>query len=194
MKKVFIAVAISCLASGLYAQGVTGGLKAGANITNFTGGNFDVVKKKAIVGFHAGGWLNFSLGAISLQPELLVSTQGARIDSVSGSYDWKLVYAAVPVMLKYRSAGGFYLEAGPQFSFKISEDIENETIADFAKGLDLSAGAGLGFQTKGGFGIGARYLVGLSKVGDFELSEGGGIDPDFKNSVIQVGISFALGK
>lgn len=177
----------------IFAQNFTGGLKAGANITNFTGGNFDAVKKKAIVGFHGGGFLNFSIGAISLQPELLISTQGARIDSVSGSYDWKVTYASMPLMLRYRSSGGFYIEAGPQFSFKLGEDVKNETIEDFAKGLDLSAGAGLGFQTKGGFGIGGRYLVGLSKVGDFKPSESGGIDPDFKNSVIQVGIFFSLG-
>lgn len=193
MKKVLIVLFISFTSTALFAQGFSGGLKAGANITNFTGGNFDAVKKKAIVGFHGGGFLNFSFGALSLQPEILVSTQGARIDSVSGSFDWKVTYAAVPIMLKYRSAGGFYIEAGPQFSFKISEDVKNETIEDFARGLDLSAGAGLGFQTKGGFGIGGRYLVGLSKVGDFSLSESGGVDPDFKNSVIQLGIFFKLG-
>jgi hypothetical protein len=194
MKRMILAAGISFVCSFLQAQGLTGGLKAGANITNFNGGNFDAVKKKAIVGFNAGGWLNFSLGALSLQPELLISTQGARIDSVSGHYDWKVTYASIPVMLKYRTSSGFYLEAGPQVSFKLSEDVENRTIRDFAKNLDLSAGAGLGFQTKGGFGIGARYLVGLSKVGDFDLSNSGGIDPDFKNSVIQVGISFGFTK
>ena len=144
-----------------------------------------------MVGFHGGGFLSFSLGAISLQPEFLISTQGARIDSVNGSYDWKVTYAAVPVMFKYRSAGGFYLEAGPQFSFKLSDNVENQTIDDFANDLDLSAGAGLGLQTKGGLGIGARYLVGISKVGDFDISERNGIDPDFKNSVFQVGLSCA---
>jgi len=173
---------------------VTVGLKAGANITNFSGGDFDEVKKKAIVGFHGGGYLNFSLGAISLQPELLFSTQGARIDSVSGSYDWKVNYLTVPVMFKYRSTGGFYLEAGPQFGFKLSEDVKDQTIDAFAKDLDLSAGIGLGFQTAGGFGIGARYLAGLSKVGDFDPSETGGIDPDFKNSVLQLGIFFKISK
>ncbi len=167
-------------------------LKAGANFSNFTGGDFDAVKKKAIAGFHGGVFLNFSFGALSLQPEVLISTQGARIDSVSRSYDWKVTYATVPVLLKYRSAGGFYLEAGPQVGFKISENVSDETIEDFAKDLDLSAAAGLGFQTKGGLGIGARYLVGLSKVGDFSPQKN--IDPDFKNSVIQVGIFITLGK
>ena len=97
-------------------------------------------------------------------------------------------------MFKYRSPGGFYLEAGPQVSFKLSDNVENQSIEDFANDLDLSAGAGLGWQTKGGLGLGARYLVGISKVGDFDISESNGIDPDFKNSVIQVGISLALGK
>ena len=50
----------------------------------------------------------------------------------------------------------------------------------------------LGFQTKGGLGIGARYLVGLSKVGDFDPPKN--IDPDFKNSVIQVGAFITLGQ
>ena len=184
---------LSVLSVVLRAQ-VTVGLKAGANITNFSGGDFDEVKKKAIVGFHGGGYLNFSLGAISLQPELLFSTQGARVDSVSGSYDWKVNYLTLPVMFRYRSAGGFYLEAGPQFGFKLSEDVKNQTIDAFAKDLDLSAGIGLGFQTSGGFGIGARYLAGLSKVGDFDPSEIGGVDPDFKNSVLQLGIFFKISK
>jgi len=194
MKKT-IFVSLACLASTIiFAQNFTAGVKAGVNFSNFTGGDFESVEKKALVGFHGGGFLSFSLGAIYLQPEVLISTQGARIDSANGSYDWRITYAAVPVMFKYRSAGGFYLEAGPQFSFKISDNVENESIENFLNDLDLSAGAGLGWQTRGGLGIGARYVVGISKVGDFDISEGTGIDPDFKNSVIQVGLSLALGK
>lgn len=191
MKKTIVALCL-LITTATFAQNFSGGIKAGANFSNFTGGDFDAVKKKAIVGFHGGGFLNFSFGALSLQPELLVSTQGARIDSANRSYDWKVTYATVPVLLKFRSAGGFYLEAGPQVGFKLSENVSDETIEDFAKGLDLSAAAGLGFQTKGGLGIGARYLVGLSKVGDFDPPKN--IDPDFKNSVIQVGAFITLGK
>jgi len=191
MKKTIVALSL-LITTASFAQNFSAGIKAGANFSNFTGGDFDAVKKKAIVGFHGGGFLNFSFGALSLQPEVLVSTQGARIDSANRSYDWKVTYATVPVLLKFRSAGGFYLEAGPQVGFKLSENVSDETIEDFAKGLDLSAAAGLGFQTKGGLGIGARYLVGLSKVGDFDPPKN--IDPDFKNSVIQVGAFITLGK
>ncbi len=187
----FLLITLMIASAGM-AQDFSAGIKAGANITNFTGGNFDAVKKKAIVGFHGGGFLNFAFGGLSLQPELLVSTQGARIDSANRSYDWKVTYVTVPVMLKFGSGSGFFFEVGPQVGFKISENVTDEAIKDFAKGLDLSAAAGLGFQTKGGLGLGARYLVGLSKVGDFEPSEN--IDPDFKNSVIQLGLFITLGK
>ena len=191
MKKIIFALAV-LISTSSSAQNFSAGIKAGANFSNFSGGNFEAVKKKAIAGFHGGIFLNFSLGALSLQPEVLISTQGARIDSANKSYNWKVTYAAVPVLLKYRSAGGFYLEAGPQFSFKVGEDVSDESIKDFAKGLDLSAAAGLGLQTKGGLDIGARYLSGLSKAGEFDPPKN--IDPDFKNSVIQVGVFIKLGK
>jgi hypothetical protein len=192
MKKVFVAAFLLASVTG-FSQSLTGGLKGGVNVSNFTGGNFQNVNKKALIGFHAGGFLNIAFGGFSIQPEALVSTQGAKAEDVTGgSYDFKLTYITVPIMAKIRTGGGFYLEAGPQFGFKISEDVGNSTINDFAKNLDLSIGAGLGFQSAGGFGIGARYLAGLSKVGDF--SGVGNMDPDFKNSVIQAGIFWAFGK
>ena len=191
MKKILCAIAIlfSLSAFGQIAQF---GLKAGANISNFTGGNFDAVKKKSLVGFHGGLYLRLKFLNFSLQPEAMVSTQGARIDSVSGSYDWKITYITIPVMAQYRFGTGVYIEAGPQFGFKASEDIDNETLKDFAKGLDLSLAAGLGIRGKKGLGIGARYTVGVSKVGDFQPSNG--IDPDFKNGVIQASVYIPLSK
>jgi hypothetical protein len=189
MKKIVI-LAFLFTATTTFAQKVVFGIKAGANVSNFTGGNFEQVDKKALIGFHGGAFLNFSFVGFAIQPELMVSTQGAKIDSASGSYDWKVTYVTLPVMAQYRSPGGFFIEAGPQVGFKISDNIENKTIENFARDLDLSAAAGLGFKAKNGFGLGARYTVGLSKVGDFEPSTG--IDPDFKNGVIQASLYIPL--
>jgi hypothetical protein len=190
MKKIMIVVFL--FSSVVSMAQVQFGIKAGANVSNFNGGDFDAVKKKALVGFHGGMYLNFALGDLSLQPELMVSTQGAKIDSINGSYDWRVTYVNLPVVLQYRFESGFFLELGPQVGFKISDDMEDQTIKNFAKDLDLSAAGGLGFKSKGGFGVGARYTVGLSKVGDFEPSSN--IDPDFKNGVIQASVYFPLTK
>jgi len=177
------------LSFACYSQSVGLGLKAGANISNFSNADFGDLKSKALFSFHGGAYLNIGLGNIYIQPELLVSTIGAKLDSATGSDKLKLTYLSVPVMVKYKGASAVYFEIGPQFSFKLSEDLGNQSINNFAKDLDLSAAAGIGLQSKAGLGIGARYLVGLSKVGDFDA---GNFDPDFKNSVLQISIIIAI--
>ena len=188
MKKTVLILATILFIASAQSQGISAGLKAGVNITNFRG-DFGNVDKESMTGFHAGGFLNFRLLGISLQPELLISTAGAKLEDGSS---YKLTYLAMPIMLKYRMLLGLYFEAGPQFSFKLGEDVGDKTVNNFAKDLDLSAAIGAGIQTKKGLGVGLRYLAGLSKVGDFEATDV--LSPDFKNSVLQIGISFPLGK
>ena len=188
MKKLLVGCALLAC-TGLSAQRISGGLKAGVNISNFTDGDFESVDKESLVGFHAGGFLNVKLaGPLSLQPELLVSTAGAKYEVAGEKENFKLTYLTVPVMLKIKSPAGIFFEVGPQVGFKLGEDVGDNTIDHFAKDLDLSAGAGLGFQF-GPVGIGGRYLVGLSKVGDFDSNN---VSPDFKNSVLQLGVSLRL--
>jgi hypothetical protein len=173
-----------------FAQTFQLGIKGGVNVSNFTGGNFENIDKKSLVGFHAGGFVSFFLGDnFAIQPEVLFSSQGAKLESAGQKQNLKVSYINVPVMLKYRFNGGFYLEAGPQIGFKVNEKTDDMQIDDFAKSTDLSVAGGLGFHSSSGLGIGARYTAGLSKVGDFDT---GNIDPDFKNGVIQVSLFFTL--
>ncbi|MFT3681196.1 MAG: porin family protein [Ferruginibacter sp.] len=173
------------------AQTYSIGAKGGVNISNFTGGGdiFADVKKKAKIGYYIGGFIDFWVGSnLAIQPEVLLSTQGARIEAEGETRNLSITYINVPIVGKFKSDGGFYFEAGPQVGFKISESTPDESLDKFAKGLDLSVVAGLGFQSSAGIGFGARYIVGLSKVGSADLD-----NPDFKNSVIQVGLSFTIG-
>lgn len=172
------------------AQNFQVGLKGGGNVSNFTGGDFDDVKKKALVGIHAGAYMKFMFSQFTLQPEVMISTQGAKIDSLSGSYDWKITYVNVPIMLQYNFDGGFYVEAGPQFGFSTDQDFASSTIEDFANDLDFGAAIGLGIHNKSGLGLGARYIAGISKVGEFTPSNG--VNPDFKNSVLQLSLYIPL--
>jgi hypothetical protein len=190
MKKIIFIILMIAITNFSNAQHFQLGLKAGANVSNFTGGDFDAVKKKAMIGIHAGAYLRVKFSKLALQPEVIISTQGAKIDSVSGSYDWKTTYVNVPVMLQYYVNGGFYVEAGPQVGFATNQNFASSTIEDFANNLDLSAAVGLGIRGKSGLGVGARYTAGISKVGDFTPSNG--VDPDFKNSVLQFSVYIPL--
>ncbi len=162
------------------------GLKAGANYSNYTQQNFS---SDGLVGFHAGAVVDFKLiKNLFIQEEFLFSTQGAKIKGdLFDNQNVKVNYFTVPFLLKYRTNLGLYLEAGSQAGMRTSENIGTAQIGEFAKKLDLSAVGGLGYQSKSGFGIGVRYVAGLSKVGDFQISN---VKPDFKNSVMQASIFY----
>lgn len=187
MKKLSFTVLMVTLSTFAMAQTFSFGPKAGINISNYSGGD---INSDAKVGYHIGGLLNFGFGEIfSIQPEVLFSTQGAKVENAGSKTNYKINYLNVPVMLKFRIANGFYIEGGPQAGFRLSENIPDQSINDFAKQLDLSAGAGLGYQSDAGIGIGLRYMAGLSKVGDFS---GRDISPDFKNSVVQASLFWVI--
>lgn len=173
------------MSTTVLAQGFQFGLKAGANFSNFSGAkNANDLENSTLVGFHAGASFAFLLGDhFALQPEVLFSTQGAKVKYANVEQDFKVSYINLPVLAKYRFTGGFYIEAGPQVGFKVSEDVKNTPIEDFAKDLDLSVAAGLGYHSPIGLGFGGRYSAGLSKVGDFDF---GTSKPDYRNSNIQV--------
>ncbi len=156
------------LSVGVFAQKFQFGLKAGANLSNFTGLSWDDVDTKPILGFHGGAFLNLLFGDhFMLSPEALFSTQGAKFETVGEEdQDYKVSYLAVPVLLRYRFNGGFYVEAGPQVSFKLSENIDNQSGRKFCKrSYDLAIDAGIGWHSNSGFGIGARYVSWYFKSG-----------------------------
>jgi hypothetical protein len=187
MKKLIVTICLITISTCTFAQTFSIGPKAGVNISNYTSGN---IESDPLAGYHLGGLLNFGFGKnFSIQPEVLFSTQGAKVRRPVGEREFKISYLTIPVMFKLKTNGGFFVEAGPQIGFRTSQDVPDQTIDHFAKNLDLAVGAGIGYQTKIGLGIGARYIAGLSKVGDFS---GQNINPDFKNSVIQASIFWAI--
>jgi hypothetical protein len=193
MKKL-IFVSLLCVSFHGYSQSFTSallgrlsfGLKAGANYSNYVNTDFAT---DALVGFHAGALVNFRLTSrLSIQEEFLFSTQGAKVkEDVFGKDKINVYYMNVPFLLKYRMPLGLYVELGPQVGMRLKEDPEHTADGNFAKRLDLSAAGGIGFQTHSGFGIGARYIAGISKVGDFNISN---VKPDFRSSIVQASVFY----
>ncbi len=187
-KNVFLTLLLAVtLVSGGYAQSFKFGPKVGLNVSNYTGDN---IETEALVGMHLGGLLSFGIGNVfSIQPEVLFSTQGAKIKNNNTKYEFKTTYVSVPVMLKARTGFGLYFEAGPQVAFKTGENIGDQTISNFAENLDLAGGIGLGYQAGFGLGVGARYVQGISKVGTYDSSN---LKADVKNSIVQVSLFWAI--
>ena len=92
-------------------------------------------------------------------------------------------------MVKLQSpGGGIYVEAGPQFGLKVSDKISG--VNTDVKNLDVGLAAGIGYHSSAGLGVGVRYIAGLSKVGDIDF--GGGVNPDYKNSTVQISVFYTI--
>ncbi len=119
-----------------------------------------------------------------------------RNKSINSSYS---ILYLLCIMLQWKSAGGVYLETGPEPAYLIKgkQDGPGSTEADNKSNFDnfdLAWGAGIGFMSRMGLGIGARYNFGLTNT----IEDGGGNNspnngPELKNSVIQVGLSWRFG-
>lgn len=201
MKKLILAVILFASVQG-YAQTTTSdqsfgkkimnklefGIKAGTNVSNFN--NFGL-PTDPLIGFHGGLTVSYKFtDHLMVQQDFLFSTQGAKLKGgVLGRQDLKLSYFLVPITLKYRTSSGFYVEAGAQAGIKVKEQVVGFTGTDFAKKVDVAAVGGIGYQSKMGLGIGARYVYGLSKVGDVGNIF---VNNDFKNTTIQASLFYVF--
>ncbi len=187
----FLSLLIVCLLTITSFAQVSVGAKAGLNVSNLKGfDDIEGLKTNALVGFHLGGFATFNLGRnFAIQPELLFSTQGAKLEGAGNEENLKLNYFNIPVMIKFLTNSGFYVEAGPQLGFKVNtlDDKDWDDLDDEIKNSDAAACFGLGFQpTKSPFGIGARYNVGLGKVA--ELEDFNDDNVDIKSGVFQLSL------
>lgn len=194
MKKNILMVVMVFTVGFVNAQGkedMAFGIKGGLNISTITNADVDGVNSKSLVGFHVGFFGEFVLSdKFSIQPEVLYSTQGTKIEFEGIKGDLKLDYIAIPVMAKYYVADSFSLELGPQIGFLVSAKAksggESEDVKDELKSTDVSLNFGLGYDITENFMIGARYNLGLTRLQD-ELLPG---EDESKNSVFQISIGY----
>jgi len=143
-------------------------IKAGVNLADLKleGVNNDATDMK--VGFHGGLGAHFHLAPEwALQPELLYSQEGTKV----GNDKTKLDYINIPLMLQYMFNNGFRLEAGPQFGFMVNSKYEEDdgtevNLDNVYKTPNVGIGFGLNYLSYSGLGVGARYNLGLSNIGE----------------------------
>lgn len=204
MKKILLLAGVALVSlTSLQAQEFRFGAKAGVNFANQSGDDTEFYKNKT--GFHIGGFVEIPLtDKFSVQPELLYSAQGAKIDESEDGFSfeakYKMDYINIPIMAKYYIIEGLSVEAGPQVgvlvsakaeveeSFMGESDSEEFDFKDESSTLDLGIGVGAAYRLTNGLFFSARYVLGLSNVNDFEGSD----DYKQQNRVIQLSVGFAL--
>lgn len=185
MKKLFFTFSvITFSAMGVFAQGVSGGLKGGVNFANqnYDG---DFPSPDSRTGFHAGLYLNVAFSEIlSLQPEFLYNSVGAELNNT----DFKTDYLSVPILIKFNPIPLFNIHAGPQFGFLMNAKFDDDDVKDALKGMDIGLGVGAGVDLPMGLGVTARYVFGLSDINDTDDI----VNSKITNRVFQVSATFRL--
>ncbi|WP_276504648.1 porin family protein [Terrimonas pollutisoli] len=183
MKQVFFVFATLFLSTlFVSAQETHFGLKAGLNVSSVNvspGGDYD---SKA--GLHVGGLAHIHISRhFALQPEVVYSMQGGKVDDVK----LKLNYINIPLLAQYMVDNGFRLQTGPQLGLLVSSkreagDVEVNLEDNFST-VDFSWAFGMGYLFPAGFGVDARYNLGIN-----DIYEPGAAK--LKNSVFQVGFFY----
>lgn len=161
--------------------GVKGGLNS-FNIQTDDNSGFD-----SKIGLYVGLLGHIHLNEqYAFQPELVYSMQGAK----SGNTDIKLDYINVPLLFQYMFDNGFRIQAGPQLGLLVNakaEDNSSVDIKDDFKSIDLGLSMGASYvHTSTGFGIDARYNLGLS-----DISENSSVKST--NRGLQIGVFYLFG-
>ena len=195
LKQLFTLAVMMVIAQASFGQAQLAlGLKAGLNFANVNASAPPLTTFDSRTGYHVGAFLSVKLTKFAIQPEVIFSQQGSTVKISGTSIDSNFGYVNIPVILKYYIAGGFNLQAGPQFGFLTSATgpVYNTLTSAYAsgdikstlKGSDISVGLGAGFDLPFKLSIDARYNLGISEVND-----GGSAT---KNQVFQFSLGYKL--
>ena len=184
------------------------GIKAGANWAKMDVDEFPGVNVNNKTSMHGGLFLNIPMGeSLNFQPELMYNGQGSKFSASTTvgtvttieTYAQELNYISLPLMFQVRGTKGFFIELGPQPSYLISAKQEGPGTGhtdnkEAYDKFDIAMNGGIGWTSRVGFGINARYSYGLSNV----LEDGGGDNSpndglELKNRVISVGLHYMFG-
>lgn len=202
MKKTVFLFCFSILAFAATAQQV--GLKGGATYATFKGD--DAKDYEHRLGYAAGIFYQQHLNDfIGVQLEALYTSRGAKNEFRAGSNTiedkYRYNYVDVPVLL-HLSAGGLFIDLGPQASFiakarqirEVTPDAGDTstsvktTITDHPYAIDLGYAAGIGYRGASNIGLEVRYTGGLKDIDD----EGPFVGRERRNSTIFLMLSYLL--
>jgi hypothetical protein len=152
-----------------FSQKTQFGVKAGVNLADVKD-DLAPDNTDSKVGFHVGGLAHIHLSeSFAVQPEVMLSSQGAKYTLPSYSGETQNYYINVPVLLQYM-VKGLRLQTGPQVGFLLSSKFKPSNggaegdLKDIARDVNLDWSFGAGYLTPSGLGLDARYNLGLANM------------------------------
>lgn len=208
-------MAVAVMAIAANAQ-MRFGIKTGLNFSNasakFGGEKIDDIKMR--FGGQFGVLAQFELTEnLALQPEVMYSTMGYKVEEEGAATKTKLNYLQIPVNVMYKFGSGSakpYITVGPYIGYALNGKYETEPLDDLLdeynfkqlyvepekadikfgdefgemKRLDFGVGIGAGVELEH-FQFGVNYSLGLANI-----MGGGDSDNSIKNSLFSVSAAF----
>jgi hypothetical protein len=192
MKKLFTTFLVVVLfGATAYSQGVSGGIKAGLNLSNQNvSGSGISLDTKTLAGFHGGVYLTVMFNdKLGLQPELLYSAQGSKFTIFNNTSTTKINYISIPVLLRYNVNEMISFHAGPQIGIVASAKSESGSsttdIKDDVNSTDINLALGGTIDLPMKLNFTARYCLGLSDIDKDSNSTS-------KNNTFQISVGYKL--
>jgi len=165
------------------------GIKGGLNIANLHVENSTNQDAKA--SFYLGGLAHIHVTKFfAVQPEIMYSGQGFNQTIDDTKYRARLSYINMPVLAQFMFGDGFRLESGPQLGVlaaaRQKAGSSSTDVKDLYKPLDFSWVFGLGYVTPSGFGVDARYNLGINNINDVSANK-------VNNRVFAAGVFYQFG-
>ena len=191
MKTKFLPLIIFLLiSSSLFSQGLTFGIKGGANLGKIDGHSF---KDEYNFGYHVGAFVTIGSGKWAIQPEVVfnqintdTATNFHEITQLHNVGQIQLQYLSIPIMLNYNLSNILAIQAGPQFGILMDKSknlVQNGK--DAFKSGDFSLAAGLQLKVSK-FRVYGRFVGGMTDLNNLENND------TWKVQMIQVGIGIGL--
>jgi hypothetical protein len=117
------------------------------------------------------------------------------------NYEADFDYISLPVKVQLMTKGGFFVEAGPQFSFLTTARQDNETGTDpdikdqkIIRKTDFGVVGGIGYTSRIGLGLHATYMHGITNVFNTDNQQATNpIGADVSNRGILIGLHYSFG-
>lgn len=189
-KLISIIVPLFFISSSLFSQGVSLGIKGGANLGKISGQSF---KDEFTLAYHVGAFVTVSGKKWGIQPEVVfnqvnadTATNLSQVSQFKNIDQIQLKSLTIPIMINYNLNKFITLQAGPQFGVILNQ---NENLVqngkDAFKSGNFSVAAGLQLNLLK-FRVYGRFVGGLTNLNNLGSNE------TWKVQAIQLGVGFSL--